>query len=159
MTICGYLSLHCVLSQVAICPRSAPEDWQTQWMQSSSVHSLPGTHLPGSSICSTKNQKSSIKKSMCRGFGRLPQVLHRLQYKEKPMQNNFEAPVWLLKMVFECSITWCDLGLGRAIVHCQRNHLRKPKFSRHRAILSDHFQGWNSTLFFDRLFLVLHRLF
>ena len=87
MTISGYLSLHCVLSQVAICPRSGPEDWQTQWMQSSSVHSLPGTHLPGSSICSTKNQKSSIKKSMCRGFGRLPQVLLRLQYKEKPMQN------------------------------------------------------------------------
>ena len=47
----------------------------------------------------------------------------------------------LLKMVFECSIAWCDLRLGRAIVHCQRNHLRKPKFSRNRAILSDHFSG------------------
>ena len=29
------------------------------------------------------------------------------------MQNNFEAPVWLLKMVFDCSIAWCDLVLGR----------------------------------------------
>ena len=37
-----------------------------------------------------------------------------------------------------------DLRLGRAIVHCQRNHLRKPKFSRNRAILSAHFQGGNS---------------
>ena len=109
MTICGYLSLHCVLSQVAISPRSAPEDWQTQWMQSSSVHSLPGTHLPGSSICSTKNQKSSIKKSMCRGFGRLPQVLLRLQYKEKPMQNNFEAPIWGTQKVFEFSIALCQM--------------------------------------------------
>ena len=34
----------------------------------------------------------------------LPQVLHRLQYKEKQMQKNFEAPVWQLKMVFECKI-------------------------------------------------------
>ena len=67
------------------------------------------------------------------------QVLHRPQNKERPMQNNFEAPVWQLKMVFECSIAWCDLGLGRATVHCQRNHPRKPKFSRNRAILSDHF--------------------
>ena len=87
--------------------------------------------------------------------------LHRLQNKEKPMQNNFEAPVWLLKMVFECSIAWCDLGLGRAIVHCQRNHLRKPKFSRNRAILSAHFSGvkFYNGFFLDRLFLVLHRLF
>ena len=36
------------------------------------------------------------------------QVLHQLQKKEKPMQNNFEAPVWLLKMVFECSIV-CEI--------------------------------------------------
>ena len=71
------------------------------------------------------------------------QVLHRPQNKERPMQNNFEAPVWQLKMVFECSIAWCDLGLGRAIVHCQRNHLRKPKFSRNRTVLSDHFSGVN----------------
>ena len=84
----------------------------------------------------------------------LHQVLHRLQNKEKPMQNNFEALVWLLKMVFECSIAWCDLGLGRAIVHCQRNHLRKPKFSRNRAILSAHFSGvkFYNGLFLDRLF-------
>ena len=71
----------------------------------------------------------------------LHQVLHRPQNKEKPMQNNFEAPVWLLKMVFECSIVWCDLRMGRSIVHCQRNHPRKPKFSRNRAILPDHFSG------------------
>ena len=40
----------------------------------------------------------------------IPQFLHRLQNEEKPMQNNFEAPVWLLKMVFECSIAfaWLD---------------------------------------------------
>ena len=69
----------------------------------------------------------------------IPQFLHRLQNEEKPMKNNFVAPVWLLKMVFEYRIAWCDLGLGRAIVHCHRNHLRKPKFSRNRAILSDHF--------------------
>ena len=54
------------------------------------------------------------------------------------MQNNFEAPVWLLKKVFECSIAWCDLRLGRAIVHGQRNHLRKPKFSRNRDFLVLH---------------------
>ena len=59
-----------------------------------------------------------------RSVFQLPQVLHRPQNKEKPMQNNFEAPVWLLKKVFECSIAWCDLRLGRAIVHGQRNHLR-----------------------------------
>ena len=82
------------------------------------------------------------------------QVLHRPQNKERPMQNNFEAPVWQLKMVFECSIAWCDLGLGRATVHCQRNHPRKPKFSRNGAILSDHFLGvkFYNGLFLDRPF-------
>ena len=85
---------------------------------------------------------------------KLPQFLHRLQNKEKPMQNNFEAQVWQLKMVFECSIAWCDLGLGRATVHCQRNHPRKPKFSRNRAILSDHFLGvkFYNGLFFGSAF-------
>ena len=70
------------------------------------------------------------------------------------MQNNFEAQVWQLKMVFECSIAWCDLGLGRATVHCQRNHPRKPKFSRNRAILSDHFSGvkFYNGLFFGSAF-------
>ena len=84
----------------------------------------------------------------------LHQVLHRPQNKEKLTQNNFEAPVWQLKMVFECSIAWCDLGLGRATVHCQRNHPRKPKFSRNRAILSDHFSGvkFYNGLFLDRPF-------
>ena len=70
------------------------------------------------------------------------------------MQNNFEAPVWLLKMVFECSIVWCDLRMGRSIVHCQRNHPRKPKFSRNRAILPDHFSGvkFYNGLFFGSAF-------
>ena len=98
--------------------------------------------------------------AFCGSIINLHQVLHRPQNKEKPMQNNFEAPVWLLKS-FECSIVWCDLRMGRSIVHCQRNHPRKPKFSRNRAILPDHFSGvkFYNGLFLDKLFLVLHLLF
>ena len=47
----------------------------------------------------------------------------------------------LLKMIFECSIARCDVGLGRAIVQCQKNPLRKPKLSINRAILSAHFSA------------------
>ena len=43
------------------------------------------------------------------------------------------------KMVFKFSIAWCDLRMSRAIVHLKRNHVRKPRFSRNKAILSDHF--------------------
>ena len=64
----------------------------------------------------------------------------------------------LLKMVFEYRIAWCDLGLGRAIVHCQRNHLRKTKLSRNRAICQPIFQFYNG-FFWIGFFLVLHRLF
>ena len=46
-----------------------------------------------------------------------------------------------LKMIFECSIARCDVGLGRAIVQCQKNPLRKPKLSINRAILSAHFSA------------------
>ena len=63
--------------------------------------------------------KGWTKRSVCL-FSEIHQVLHRLKNKEKPMQNNFEAPVWQLKMVFECSIVWCDLRMGRAIVYWQR---------------------------------------
>ena len=85
----------------------------------------------------------------------LPQVLHRLQYKEKLMQKNFDAPVWLLKLVFECRIA----ELVWSGTHLSGNHLRKPKFARNRAILSAHFSGvkfYNG--FFIGFFLVLHWL-
>ena len=71
----------------------------------------------------------------------LPQVLHRLQNKEKPMQTTFTLRFGSLKMIFECSIARCDVGLGRAIVQCQKNPLRKPKLSINRAILSAHFSA------------------
>ena len=71
----------------------------------------------------------------------LPQVLHRPQNKEKPMQTTFTLRFGSLKMIFECSIARCDVGLGRAIVQCQKNPLRKPKLSINRAILSAHFSA------------------
>ena len=71
----------------------------------------------------------------------VPQVLHRLQNKEKPMQTTFTLRFGSLKMIFECSIARCDVGLGRAIVQCQKNPLRKPKLSINRAILSAHFSA------------------
>ena len=71
----------------------------------------------------------------------IPQVLHRLQNKEKPMQTTFTLRFGSLKMIFECSIARCDVGLGRAIVQCQKNPLRKPKLSINRAILSAHFSA------------------
>ena len=67
-----------------------------------------------------------------------------------------------LKMIFECSIARCDVGLGRAIVQCQKNPLRKPKLSINRAILSAHFSAVKFCIgFFCWIcfFLVLHRLF
>ena len=69
------------------------------------------------------------------------QVLHRPQNKERPMQNNFEAPVWQLKMVFECSIAWCDLGLGRATVHCQRNPQEIKIFKKQGNFVRPFFRG------------------
>ena len=65
------------------------------------------------------------------------------------------------KWFSSAALHWCYLRLGRAIVHCQRNHLRKPKFSRNRAILSAHFSGvkFYNGFFLDWLFLVLHQLF
>ena len=71
----------------------------------------------------------------------LPQVLHRLQNKEKPIRTTFTLRFGSLKMIFECSIARCDVGLGRAIVQCQKNPLRKPKLSINRAILSAHFSA------------------
>ena len=71
----------------------------------------------------------------------LPQVLHRLQNKEKPIRTTFTLRFGSLKMIFECSIARCDEGLGRAIVQCQKNPLRKPKLSINRAILSAHFSA------------------
>ena len=68
----------------------------------------------------------------------------------------------LLKMIFECSIARCDVGLGRAIVQCQKNPLRKPKLSINRAILSAHFSAVKFCIGFFcwiGFFLVLHRLF
>ena len=67
-----------------------------------------------------------------------------------------------LKMIFECSIARCDVGLGRAIVQCQKNPLRKPKLSINRAILSAHFSAVKFCIGFFcwiGFFLVLHRLF
>ena len=72
---------------------------------------------------------------------RVPQVLHRLQNKEKPIRTTFTLRFGSLKMIFECSIARCDVGLGRAIVQCQKNPLRKPKLSINRAILSAHFSA------------------
>merc|ERR1711989_58443 len=74
-------------------------------------------------------------------FYELPQVLHRLQNKEKPIRTTFTLRFGSLKMIFECSIAMCDVGLGRAIVQCQKNPLRKPKLSINRAILSAHFSA------------------
>ena len=71
----------------------------------------------------------------------IPQVLHRLQNKEKPIRTTFTLRFGSLKMIFECSIARCDVGLGRAIVQCQKNPLRKPKLSINRAILSAHFSA------------------
>ena len=72
---------------------------------------------------------------------KIPQVLHRLQNKEKPIRTTFTLRFGSLKMIFECSIARCDVGLGRAIVQCQKNPLRKPKLSINRAILSAHFSA------------------
>ena len=72
---------------------------------------------------------------------KVPQVLHRLQNKEKPIRTTFTLRFRSLKMIFECSIARCDVGLGRAIVQCQKNPLRKPKLSINRAILSAHFSA------------------
>ena len=94
--------------------------------------------------------------------GILPQVLHRLQNKEKPIRTTFTLRFGSLKMIFECSIARCDVGLGRAIVQCQKNPLRKPKLSINRAILSAHFSAVKFCIVFFcwiGFFLVLHRLF
>ena len=74
-------------------------------------------------------------------YEQVPQVLHRLQNKEKPIRTTFTLRFGSLKMIFECSIARCDVGLGRAIVQCQKNPLRKPKLSINRAILSAHFSA------------------
>ena len=81
--------------------------------------------------------------------------------KESLDGSNYLSFLTYLKMVFECSIAWCDLGLVRAIVHCQRNHLSKPKFSRNRTISSSQFSGGKFYIgfFFIVFFLVLHRHF
>merc|ERR1712115_545721 len=71
----------------------------------------------------------------------LPQVLHRLQNKEKPIRTTFTLRFGSLKMIFECSIARCDVGPSRAIVQCQKNPLRKPRLSINRAILSAHFSA------------------
>ena len=95
-------------------------------------------------------------------FHKLPQVLHRLQNKEKPIRTTFTLRFGSLKMIFECSIARCDVGLGRAIVQCQKNPLRKPKLSINRAILSAHFSAVKFCIGFFcwiGFFLVLHRLF
>ena len=92
----------------------------------------------------------------------VPQVLHRLQNKEKPIRTTFTLRFGSLKMIFECSIARCDVGLGRAIVQCQKNPLRKPKLSINRAILSAHFSAVKFCIGFFcwiGFFLVLHRLF
>ena len=81
------------------------------------------------------------KCSLISNWQHLPQVLHRLQNKEKPIRTTFTLRFGSLKMIFECSIARCDVGLGRAIVQCQKNPLRKPKLSINRAILSAHFSA------------------
>lgn len=84
----------------------------------------------------------SLESSIMSSFGhQVPQVLHRLQNKEKPIRTTFTLRFGSLKMIFECSIARCDVGLGRAIVQCQKNPLRKPKLSINRAILSAHFSA------------------
>ena len=108
--------------------------------------SAPGWNAPGSEqsisdplkcrwcvICACLSTYSSLYV--------LPQVLHRLQNKEKPIRTTFTLRFGSLKMIFECSIARCDVGLGRAIVQCQKNPLRKPKLSINRAILSAHFSA------------------
>ena len=69
-------------------------------------------------------------------------------------QKNFEGLVRLLKMVFKCRNAWCAPSMDRAIVHCQRYPLRKPKLSRNEDILSEHFSVLNFCLVFF-LFLLL----
>ena len=73
-------------------------------------------------------------------------------------QKNFEGLVWLLKMVFKCRNAWCAPSMDRAIVHCQRYPLRKPKLSRNKDILSDHFSVLNFCLVFF-FFLLLGGFF
>ena len=109
-------------------------------------HSSIETELPP--ICNSLSGLASHGRgaSLDRGhdlgpFWQLPQVLHRLQNKEKPIRTTFTLRFGSLKMIFECSIARCDVGLGRAIVQCQKNPLRKPKLSINRAILSAHFSA------------------
>ena len=135
----------------------------------------------GSSLCTGWRADCSLfsvcRKSSLRYLGRagrstdhrcprtflvVPQVLHRLQNKEKPIRTTFTLRFGSLKMIFECSIARCDVGLGRAIVQCQKNPLRKPKLSINRAILSAHFSAVKFCIGFFcwiGFFLVLHRLF
>merc|ERR1712143_125856 len=61
------------------------------------------------------------------GFEIVPQVLHRLQNKEKPIRTTFTLRFGSLKMIFECSIARCDVGLGRAIVQCQKKSTQEAK--------------------------------
>ena len=90
---------------------------------------------------SYQNGKQSELTTKLLEIAELPQVLHRLQNKEKPIRTTFTLRFGSLKMIFECSIARCDVGLGRAIVQCQKNPLRKPKLSINRAILSAHFSA------------------
>merc|ERR1719382_2239363 len=87
------------------------------------------------------SRPSSSSQAWSTSPSHLPQVLHRLQNKEKPIRTTFTLRFGSLKMIFECSIARCDAGLGRAIVQCQKNPLRKPKLSINRAILSAHFSA------------------
>ena len=108
-----------------------------QWSNTSTVP----TFAPSALICILHlhtNMQYHTKPCNCIP---LHQVLHWLQNKEKPMQTTFTLRFGSLKMIFECSIARCDVGLGRAIVQCQKNPLRKPKLSINRAILSAHFSA------------------
>ena len=102
---------------------------------------LNPSSIPHSSLKLNVLQRTKSHTTPSNTWVNLPQVLHRLQNKEKPIRTTFTLRFGSLKMIFECSIARCDVGLGRAIVQCQKNPLRKPKLSINRAILSAHFSA------------------
>ena len=74
-------------------------------------------------------------------FPRYTKFCIGFKIRKRRCRTTFTLRFGSLKMIFECSIARCDVGLGRAIVQCQKNPLRKPKLSINRAILSAHFSA------------------
>ena len=113
------------------------------------------TNLSKRTIFSFKEQEilqSTYYPKFCIGF----------KIRKSRCRTTFTLRFGSLKMIFECSIARCDVGLGRAIVQCQKNPLWKPKLSINRAILSAHFSAVKFCIGFFcwiGFFLVLHRLF